>query len=218
MDATTVVEMTELEYREIVKEVRGCVERMRATMRLECEKIAEQVARLDVSRLAQAKKELKSLLKPDWLERLWLFGRGQISWHWAKDEHTLLPISYLRLRPVQQLLFDTEREVTIYQHRKNPPMIRKKLWALSGYELAQVVDLERPAFRDEKQQRDWMRAHETTPEKSAKDPTEFMEFDGLSLSVDGKSYFLWGRFSEDDPGTRRAAIRVPADVLRSTLK
>ena len=101
MSGTTVVEMTELEYREIVKEVRGCVERMRATMRLECEKIAEQVARLDVSRLAQAKKELKSLLRPDWLERLWLFGRGQISWHWAKDEHTLLPISYLRLRPVQ---------------------------------------------------------------------------------------------------------------------
>jgi len=209
---------TEKLYQEVISKVKECLQELRSTFKSRVETIATYLAKLDFDALSRAKKDLRFLADPKWVERLWLFGRGKLSWHWAKDEHAKLPLDVLRKRPIQQLLNDVDREVTVYLPRHNPPMVRKALASLSGYELAQVLDLEKAQFRSEKAQMDWLRSREAVPDRPEKDPEDALEMDSLKLSKDGRFYYVIGRLPEDDPGTRRAVIKVSAKVLRSTLK
>jgi len=170
---------------------------------------AKLLGQLSRDRLKEVKARYKGKIKPDFIERLALFGQNKIAEYLAQ-EVPLLPASTLRLESVRKVVNDPDRVVEVYLPARGR-VLPKRICELNAREIAQVLD-PKGQLRTARQQRSWINSQQ--PEiPASKRPKDELDYDGFSAGDNG-FVRIFCRYQEDEPNTRRFALCMKLTDLR----
>jgi len=174
-------------------------------------KAASLVKNLSPKQLQEIKDEFRGALTADQVEKLVLLGRGIIKDHLLVLDRTITAQKLMAM-PAQNLavINNPHRDVKVWS---KTGVVSKEFGQLTPIERRKVMDTG-GRFRTPEAQKRWFVGTEQ-PKRSNVQRFDWV-FDGLE--VDGDCVNVFGRDSDDDPGTRRVRLPVPRSALEKLLK
>lgn len=198
-----IVQMPDSEFRQWLRSfVEGTRDKRDDMIRWLTANAKNGLARCSSVQLRDAKRAIRGIISPGWIDRLTLFGRGIIAEHLAVRQNGLSARVLERL-PRKALDILNKPDSVIDVATVKGRCIPKRADELNARELDQVVD-ERTGIRTVEQQI----AHLVTPPPKFRGDEEPLIHDGSWVRQDDGTWMTYLRNTEDPKGYRRYSVRL----------
>lgn len=199
--------MTEVEFAQALESL----DQMMSCIQDNLKKMAALFGRMSSVQLKKAKNRLKGFLARDHIERLSMFGRGQIAWHLAEPTK-MIPSYQLKLLSVSALKILNNPDASL-QIASSTGVKVKMVSQATSVELSQVLG-PKGILKPEDQVKQLLGY--CAKQKKLDAMAEAADtYGGLQMLSDGLTVIIWGHSKDAEYSSK---IRVPLKELRRILR